>query len=147
MARSKEPPLPELSDRLHSAAIHLLRRLRAEDDQAGLSAPRLSALSVLVFRGQMTLGDLARAEQIRPPSMTRLVRELEASGLVETTPSPDDARSILVRATRRGVSVVQDGRSRRVRLLQSMLDELSSRDREAVSRSVEILSRMLGRES
>jgi hypothetical protein len=66
-----------VADRVHSAAIHLLRRLRREDDRWGLSAPRLSALSVLVFGGRaLTLGELAAAEQVRPPTMTRLVSAL-----------------------------------------------------------------------
>ena len=80
------------ADRLHSAAIHLLRRLRREDAQSGLSAPRLSALSVLVFGGPLTLGELANAEQVRPPTMTRLVTALEADGLVTREPDASDGR-------------------------------------------------------
>src|SRR5512134_1777173 len=73
----------QTADRLHSAAIQLLRRLRREDNRWGLSAPRLSALSVLVFGGRpLTLGELANAEQVRPPTMTRLVSALESQGLV-----------------------------------------------------------------
>lgn len=144
MAKSKELPLPELPDRLHSVAIHLLRRLRMEDGAWGLSAPRLSALSVLVFRGEMTLGELAAAEQVKPPSMTRLVRELEIAGLVDLVSHPEDRRSTLVRATSRGTALVQEGRSRRVKRLQSMLEGLSERDRRAVARAVEILTRVLG---
>ena len=63
-----------VADRLHSAAIHLLRRLRVEDEALGISAPRLSVLSVLVFAGPMRIGELAHAEQVEPPTMTRLVR-------------------------------------------------------------------------
>ena len=63
-------PTTELADRLHSAAIHLLRRLRREDDASGLGAPQLSALSVIVFAGPITLGALARAEQVRPPTIS-----------------------------------------------------------------------------
>src|SRR5215472_14325726 len=73
----------DLADRLHSAAIHLLRRLRREDDASGLPAPQLSALSVIVFAGPVTLGELAAAEQVRPPTITRLVDKLEAAGLAE----------------------------------------------------------------
>ncbi len=51
----------ELADRLHSAAIHLLRRLRREDDASGLPAPQLSALSVIVFGGPIAIGALADA--------------------------------------------------------------------------------------
>src|SRR4051812_49977548 len=76
------PPAAALADRLHSAAIHLLRHLRKEDDASGLSAPRLSALSVVVFGGPLSLGALARAEQVRPPTMTRIVTGLQRDGLV-----------------------------------------------------------------
>ncbi len=65
-----------LAQRLHGAAIHLLRRLRTEDVAAGLTAPRLSALSVLVFGGPRSIGELAAAEQVRPPTISRLVQEI-----------------------------------------------------------------------
>src|ERR671933_1067936 len=74
------------ADRLHSAAIHLLRRVRRQDDASGLTAPRLSALSVIVFGGPLTLGALAAAEQVRPPTMTRIVQALEEAGLVVREP-------------------------------------------------------------
>ena len=88
--------------RLHSAAIHLLRRLRREDDASGLSAPRLSALSVIVFGGPLSLGALAAAEQVRPPTMTRIVAALEAASLVTREVDPHDGRAILIRATPAG---------------------------------------------
>ena len=88
-----------LADRLHSASIHLLRRLRRQDDASGVTAPHLSALSVLVFGGARTLGELAAAEQERPPSMTRIVRNLERDGLVERETHPDDRRAVRSRST------------------------------------------------
>ncbi|HJU65574.1 MAG TPA: MarR family transcriptional regulator, partial [Gemmatimonadaceae bacterium] len=95
-ARASPPPdareAERIADRVHSAAIHLLRRLRKEDTKTGLSAPRLSALSVVVFGGPLTLGALAAAEQVRPPTMTRLVTALEKRGLVTREPDPDDGR-------------------------------------------------------
>ena len=56
----------DVADRVHSSAIHLLRRLRRVDEETGLSAPKLSALSVLVFGGPCSMGRLAAAEQVRP---------------------------------------------------------------------------------
>src|SRR4029078_8011313 len=87
-SRSPAPPVDKpdprvLADALHSAAIHLLRTLRREDDASGLSAPRLSALSVVVFGGRPPLREPARAEQVKPPTMTRIVTGLERAGLVE----------------------------------------------------------------
>src|SRR5947208_16870395 len=79
-----------VADRLHSAALHLLRRLRAEDDELGVSPPRLSALSVVVFGGPLTIGALAEAEGVKPPTMTRLVDGLEREGLVTRESDPAD---------------------------------------------------------
>src|SRR5690242_18729709 len=93
-SRAKVPPAAavDVADRLHSAAIHLLRRVRREDAGAGLSAPQLSALSVLVFRGSLTLGELAHAEQVRPPTITRIVADLEAAGLATRAARESDRR-------------------------------------------------------
>src|SRR5437763_14825350 len=104
-AASVAPPI-DLADRLHSAAIHLLRRLRREDDASGLPAPQLSALSVIVFGGPLTLGELARAEQVRPPTISKLIVELERHGLVERDVDAADRRSVRVRATGRGTKVL-----------------------------------------
>ena len=113
-AASATPADVALADRLHSAAIHLLRRLRTQDDASGLTAPRLSALSVLVFRGPVTLGELAAAEQVRPPTITRLIRDLERDGLVRRRADPADRRVQRVQATSAGVKLLHEGRARRV---------------------------------
>src|ERR1700739_1344776 len=96
----------ELADRLHSVAIHLLRRLRREDDASGLPAPQLSALSVIVFGGPITLGALAQAEQVRPPTITKLVAALEDAGLVERGVDAADRRVVRVKATARGTRLL-----------------------------------------
>src|SRR4051794_5556540 len=92
------PDARAVADRLHSAAIHLLRRLRVADAASGLTAPRLSALSVLVFGGPQTITSLAAAEQVRLPTMTRLVQGLEREKLVTYAPDPEDRRRVVVRA-------------------------------------------------
>ena len=78
-----------MADGLHAAAIHLSRRLRVEDEALGVSAPRLSALSVLVVGGPMRIGALAQAEQVEPPTMTRLVDAMERDGFVARAPDPE----------------------------------------------------------
>ena len=125
-----------LADRLHSASIHLLRRLRRQDDASSITAPHLSALSVLVFGGARTLGELAAAEQVRPPSMTRIVRNLEREGLVDREPHPDDRRAVRIRATEAGRPILEEGRARRVHSLAERLraldaDELACLERAA----------------
>ena len=133
------------ADRLHSAAIHLLRRLRREDTKTGLSAPRLSALSVVVFGGPLTLGALAAAEQVRPPTMTRLVTVLEAAGLVTREPDPGDGRLTRIRATVKGRTLLLRGRARRVAALTDQLRALGESERAALERAVTILQGVIDR--
>jgi DNA-binding MarR family transcriptional regulator len=132
-----------VADRLHSAAIHLLRRLRVEDEALGVSAPRLSALSVLVFGGPKRIGELAQAEQVEPPTMTRLVDGLERDGLAERSADPDDARAVLVQATPAGVRVLTEGRRRRVTAFADVLKALPREDLRRLARGVDVLERAL----
>src|SRR5262245_44560982 len=134
----------DIADRLHSVAIHLLRRVRREDTESGIPAPQLSALSVIVFRGPLTLGALATNEQVRPPSMTRIVAALERAGLVERTVDPNDRRSALVRATTAGEEVLREGRLRRVQALAVDLDALTADERAVVESAVAILEKVAG---
>ena len=133
----------DVADRLHSVAIHLLRRVRREDDASGLTAPHLSALSVVVFLGPMTLGALAAAEQVRPPTITRVVAALEAGGLVERETDPADRRVVRVKATARGTRLLHEGRQRRVAVLTTSLRALSPREREIVVRALPILEKLV----
>ena len=115
----------EVADQLHSAAIRLLRRLKKADDETGITAPRLSALSVLVFGGPLTLGHLAAAEQVKPPTMTRLVTALENDGLVVRQVVADDRRKTIIRATAKGRRVMARGRARRVDQLAARLANMT----------------------
>jgi DNA-binding MarR family transcriptional regulator len=144
-ARAKRSGSPDtdLADRLHSAAIHLLRRLRREDDASGLPAPQLSALSVIVFGGPITLGALAAAEQVRPPTITKVVATLEKAGLVEREVDSEDRRVVRVQSTARGVRLLQEGRQRRVALLAGSLAELSAADRALLERAAAVLERVV----
>ena len=144
-ARPKRSASPDtdLADRLHSAAIHLLRRLRREDDASGLPAPQLSALSVIVFGGPITLGALASAEQVRPPTITKVVSTLEKAGLVEREVDSEDRRVVRVRSTPRGARLLQEGRQRRVAMLAGSLADLSAADRALLERAASVLERVV----
>src|SRR3990170_2964724 len=132
-----------VADRLHSAAIHLLRRLRVEDEALGISAPRLSALSVLVFAGPKRVGELARIERVEPPTMTRLVDGLVRDGLAVREADPDDARAVRVRATPTGARTLRRGRARRVETLSESLAALSPTELAALGEGVEVLELLL----
>jgi DNA-binding MarR family transcriptional regulator len=132
-----------VAERFHSAALHLLRRLRAEGDAAGISPPRLSALSVVARSGPVRVGDLAAAEGVEPPTMTRLVDGLEAEGLVARGPDPTDRRAVLVHATAKGRRALVAGRADRVRRLAERLAPLPGEDVAALDRAAELLERLL----
>ncbi len=138
----RRPAPPAVADRLHSAAIHLLRLLRREDDASGLSAARLSALSVVVFGGPVTIGRLARAEQVRPPTMTRLVMGMEVEGLLVRSSDPEDGRVVWIRATRKGTRILREGRERRVAALARELERLSVADLSLLARAAELMDRV-----
>jgi DNA-binding MarR family transcriptional regulator len=131
-----------VADRLHSAALHLLRRLRTQDEALGVSPPRLSALSVVVAADPIGIGALAAAEGVSAPTMTRLVDGLERDGLVTRIRDPDDARGVLVRPTARGRRLLTDGRSRRVRSLARALQQLSPDDLAAIRLGADLIERV-----
>jgi DNA-binding MarR family transcriptional regulator len=132
-----------VADRLHSAALHLLRRLREQDDALGISPARLSALSVVVFAGPIGIGALATVEGVAAPTMSRLVDGLERDGLVVRGPDPDDARGVLVRATSKGTRTLTKGRRTRVETLASSLSRLSRDELAAVARGAELIERIV----
>jgi DNA-binding MarR family transcriptional regulator len=133
----------ELAPRLHSAVLHLLRRLAREDRASGQSPARLSALSVLVFGGARPIGQLARDEGVTAPTMTRLVAGLEADGLVTRTTDPDDRRTQRIAATDRGREILVAGRARRVAALEALLADVPKRDRATLERAVTVIERRL----
>jgi DNA-binding MarR family transcriptional regulator len=120
-----------------------LRRLRKQDVATGEGPARLSALSVLVFGGPKTLGELAAAEQVKPPTMSRMVAGLARSRLIVITKDPQDARRMQIRATAKGRLLLQKGRERRIAYLAEHLDHLSAADPESLGKAVEILSGLL----
>src|SRR5918994_3154649 len=99
--------LEAVADAMHSAAIHLLRGVRKEDVRSGLGPARLSALSVLVFAGPMRLSDLARIEQVKAPTMTKIVAGLEIRGLVRRRADAEDRRAVRLEPTARGTKLLQ----------------------------------------
>lgn len=135
--------LEAVATRLHTAAIHLLRRLRAEDLEAGITPARLSALSVLVFGGPCSVSELAAAEQVSVPTMSRLVSSLEERGLVTRRPDPSDGRAVRLEPSPEGRRMLEEGRDRRVGRLAEMLSRLGAEDLAAVERTAAVLEALL----
>src|SRR5213080_1856888 len=143
MSLPKSNRTVDAADRLHSAAIHALRHVRREDPATGLSAARLSALSVLVFGGSRTLGELAAAEQVRPATMTKIAQSLVEDGYARRQADPADGRVVRLSATAKGRRVMQRGRERRVTNLARLLERLSPGEVARVREAAELVERAL----
>ncbi len=130
------------ADRLHSSAIHLLRLVRSVDAQSGLTSPRLSVLSVLVFAGDRTITQLADAEQVRPPTMTRLVDGLQRDGFVQRRSDRQDARIARVSATAKGRATLQAARERRVRAIENLLRRLAPAQLRTLAQAARIIEQL-----
>jgi DNA-binding MarR family transcriptional regulator len=133
-----------IADLLHSTAIHLLRKVRAQDRSAGIGPAQLSALSVLVFGGPRSLKELAEAEQVRPPTMSRIVVGLEGAQLVRRK-TTDDKRRMLLTATARGAKILQQGRRRRVQMLVRALRKFSDDELDEAAAAAEFMRKLVGR--
>lgn len=128
---------------MHSAAIHLLRRVRRVDETAMRITPaRASALSVVVFAGPQTLTELADAEQVTTATMSKLVAAMEREGLVRRYPDVNDARAIRLEATAKGRRILERGRKERLDLLESLLEQASEREVRVVREAAEIVDRL-----
>ena len=131
-----------VADSLHSAAIRLLRAVRIADGETGLSAPRLSALSVLVFGGPQSLSALAQAEQVTPATMSKLIADLEALGLVVKRTDSADRRGVRIEVTAAGRALMMEGRKRRLALLQRRGAKLTPSERERLRDAAELMLRV-----
>ena len=132
----------DTADRLHSAAIHLLRRVRRTDALTGVPAAQLSALSVLMS-GPKTLGEMANAEQVRPPTMSILVSQMEDAGLVRRAGDERDARIVRVEMTAKGKRLLAKGREMRIADVERRLRLQRPEDRAKVAEAITVIERML----
>lgn len=143
------PPLPgglenqpaaEVANQLHSVAIRLLRWARRVDPQSGLSPQRLSLLSVLVFGGPRTVGQLAAIEMVSAPAVTKALNALHALGLVRRRRGTADRRQVLVAATARGRRLLQESRRRRIERIARRLERLDAAELDAVHEALRVLA-------
>jgi DNA-binding MarR family transcriptional regulator len=132
----------EIADRLHSAAIHLLRRVRVRDRESGIGPAQLSALSVLVFGGPRSLGELADAEQVRPPTMSRIVTGLERAGLVRRH-ATEDGRRVRLEASAKGRKILEAGRQRRVESLAKALASFTDKEQRQLAQLTDLLREVI----
>lgn len=145
------PPAPprsseaQLAAQLRVALVRLARRLRSQPDE-GLTPTMLSALAAIEAHGPVTLGELAAAEQVRPPTVTRVVGALDEQGLIVRTTDPDDRRVTRVELTEAGQALLAEARGRRDAELARLLAELSDDELAQLEDALPILQRLSGEE-
>ncbi|GAA2006529.1 MarR family transcriptional regulator [Nakamurella flavida] len=134
------PDVAPLASELRLAVHRLTRRLRQEDPVDELTLTQLSALSVIWREGPLTAGDLAAREQVRPPSITRVVTALEARGVVTRAGNPKDGRQVLVEITDAGRQQMEVYIRARELWLAQKLATLGVRDRDLLRRAAVLLT-------
>jgi DNA-binding MarR family transcriptional regulator len=122
--------------------MRFARRLRNEREDTSLTLNQLSAMGTLARRGPITLGELAAAERVQPPSMTRIVSGLEGLGLVAREPDANDRRLVIVRLADEGKAKLAADRRRRDAWLNQRLRELTPDEREVLRRAVPVLEKL-----
>ena len=131
-----------VAEAVHSSAIRILRMVRVEDARAGIPPAQLSALSVLVFSGPCALGRLAVLEQVKPPTMSRIIQGLVEKRLVQRAPQAADRRSVRIAPTLKGKKLLLAGRKRRVRALTKRFEVLSNHDLSVLAKATQLLARI-----
>ena len=134
--------IAEVAEAVHASAIRILRMVRVEDARAGIPPAQLSALSVLVFTGPSALGRLAVLEQVKPPTMSRIVQGLVEKGLVERSAEMADRRSVRIAPTLKGKKLLLAGRNRRVTALTKRFEVLSNQDLSVLAKAAQLLARI-----
>ena len=131
-----------LASELRLAVHRLTRRLRQQTPSDGLTLTQLSALTVIWREGPLTAGDLATKEQVRPPSITRVLTGLEALDMVERLENPRDGRQVLVQVTPLGSQRMTEYIRARERWLEQALAALSDEELDLLSRATALLDRL-----
>ena len=137
-----EPIAEELTVLFTDAVARLYRRLRAERGGDQMGESQRSVLKVLVSDGPRTLRELSEHEHVKPPSMNQTVNWLEEAGLLARSSDPSDGRKVIIAATAKGVTLIEETRRRRNEWLSLQLDALSAEERRTLEAASEIIVRM-----
>jgi DNA-binding MarR family transcriptional regulator len=132
----------QLAVLLRDAVTRVNRRMRQTRPVGDLTHSQISALQSLDLGGALTPRELAEAERVQPPTLTRIVSRLEELGLVARTPHPSDGRQVILALSPAGRELLEGYRRTRDEWLARRLSELSAEERDTVARAAEILSRI-----
>jgi DNA-binding MarR family transcriptional regulator len=132
----------ETAARLRRAVTRMNRRLR-HSSLGGISPAQASMLESIEKATNPSLGDLAMAEQMKPPSVTRVVQSMQESGLIVCTPDPQDRRCTRVQLSALGRKEITAIRRRKTEFLEKKLLSLSVSDQRKAEDLAAFLERLL----
>ena len=121
----------------------LVRHMRAAAAQHELSLTEIAVLGRLGRHGPATTAELARAEGMRPQSMSAAVATLEERGLVERKPHPTDGRQVNIALTEKGAAVRNSAKDLKRAWLAQATSRLEEEERQVLARAGDILKRLL----
>ena len=127
---------------VRDALAKVNRRLRQTRPLGELTVAQISALISLDTAGALTPRELAEAERVQPPTMTRIVARLEERGLIQRTPHPTDGRQVILAPSPAGREVLVEYQRVRDEWLATRLAGLTSEERKALQTAAEILTRI-----
>jgi DNA-binding MarR family transcriptional regulator len=136
----------DLVARLRVTAMRLARRIRRESGD-DITPSQLAILGTVERYGPLTLGAIAEAEGVQPPTVTRVVGWLEDEKLVKLSPSTEDKRAKVATITAKGTKRLERIRSNRNAWLACRLDELTPEDRVALQQALPVLEKLLGEQA
>jgi DNA-binding MarR family transcriptional regulator len=133
-----------LAAELRTTFGNLKRKLRQQGEQNDFTSSQIAVILRLEKNGPSTVSSLARAEGMRPQSMSAVVFPLEQMGFVAGAADPNDGRKTLISLTKACKKRIEDGRAARQDwLTQAIQQKLSPQEQKQVSSAIHLLARLI----
>jgi len=142
MTSATRTTIAELASQLRPALLRLTRLVRNQRVDTSVTLTQLSAMATLSKNGSMSAGELAAFERVQPPSMTKVLANLEERGLVQREVHPTDRRQAVLEITPAGEALLDSERRSRDAWLTRQLATLSAEDRALIQRAIPIMEKL-----
>jgi DNA-binding MarR family transcriptional regulator len=142
MTTATRTTIAELASLLRPALLRLTRVVRNQRVDMSVTLTQLSAMNTLHKHGPMSAGELANCERVQPPSMTKVLANLEERGLVRRDVHPTDRRQAIIAITESGIELLELERRSRDAWLTRRLATLTPDERALLQRAVPILDKL-----
>jgi DNA-binding MarR family transcriptional regulator len=142
MTTATRTTISELASQLRPALLRLTRLVRNQRVDMSVTLTQLSAMATLEKNGPMSAGELANCERVQPPSMTKVLANLEQRGLVVREVHPTDRRQAIIAITPAGLELLDSERRSRNAWLSKRLSTLTAEERALLQRVVPVLDKL-----